>query len=734
METLKSFPLVASLVARSGFMVASAKLMMGCKSAYNDDELLDITMDTQIGSLRRTRIHTACASGNLVRLHQILYVTDIEGVHRLRHGIAKALDVEDLVSHTAMELALESGHGDMVDALVRAGANPLHEFRGRGFVPWTRTPLCLAARYAYREGGAEIFTQLLDAAEARVAAGLHGAGVPSVSRDHLMTALQDACVEPLRRAEWQNDGLFRQRHCIATLLGRLSALGAIDGSCVAVVASFGHVDPLAFVLNCADPLASHRGLPWSHPEPALSAAARHKDLSCLAVLLGRYQSLIMSAANDDRGMAFTQVSLDGELCLAIETVCTERANDAQPLAAKLAAVEMLLSRIGDVGHLYDEEVHDESRPNALHHTAQWSAELTQLLLSRLAGRDALGQMLMHEAYITRLGGQAMLSPLGTAVQASSPAVGLMLDVTAAAMGLDAYLAKVQLLNEAAVANATRLVAAGAHPATAGSSGTSPLVAAARIGDVPLLEYFFTLLTPPQVAAGDDNGHTALGAAASSGFAQCLRHVLAFLRTGLPAAEVQRLLADAFVDCVDPQVEEEDHDEYELDWHSDQLEGPFASEDERRRAFHSSILGRSDDDIRLGGEQWARRCWRGVASLAQEGLTAADVKHEPSHRDAVSTLARMIRQAAQRGLPNVTHILAAALKCVTHEGEYAAYLAAAARDAMAAVEGLSPADAEMAGDFGRAVSALACRVTGGVSALTIDGAPGGGRHDTHPADT
>lgn len=89
---------------------------------------------------------------------------------------------------------------------------------------------------------------------------------------------------------------------------------------------------------------------------------------------------------------------------------------------------------------------------------------------------------------------------------------------------------------------------------------------------------------------------------------------------------------------------------------------------------------------------------------------------------MAALATELSRVAKESLPNVAHHIAATLKFVTTEADYAAHVAAAARAAAAVVAELTPADTKRARDLGRTVNALARRVTGGLSALTIDGAP------------
>lgn len=757
MEDTDKFAMVAWLVAASGFEDAAAKLMMLCKRTYHGEELLDVTLQTRIKG--RTRVHVACSSGNLARLHELLHTTSPAGVPCLRRGVAAALEIVDVLSRTPAVLAVIGGHGNVVDALISAGADPLSVYRG--FRGQSHTPLGDAARRADRAGGYGIFARLLNAAEQRVAAGLYGMDIVSVLRTHLVVALRDACIKT--PPETGAEGREGQLQCISTLLGRLSELGALDGICVAIVAASGLADPLEMVLGHANPLVTldeDLPPPVGHVESALSAAAKQPDRTCLSLLLTRYQALVASAATDEGGVAFTQEAFDRELRHAIEAVCEKRPRDTQLVDAKLAAVDTLFCSMGDCSRLYDPEEHHENWPNALHLSARWSVELTQLLLARLDGFAELGFLLTHEAVDEHEGGApwSRLSPLGVAVQYSSPAANLLLDATSTVLGLegaadgaaetatevlialcerfiadpprpcieDADFTNAQQRDEAAIAIAKRLVAVGAQPAAAGTSGTSSLVAAALAGDVPLLEYFFTLLTPQQVAAVDDTSRTVLGAAASRGYAQCVRRILAFLRESLPADQVRRLLALAFAECVSTMLRESDFhdDEWELNYAAELFRpvDPAASEDKLRCWFHSYIIILSDIEIRLRGEQWMLRCRRGVATLAKGGLTAEDVEQEPSHRDAVSALASVLSLLASKGKPNATHLLAATLKPVTTEAEHSAYLATAARAALTAAAELTPADATKARDLGRTVNALARRVTGGAAALSIDGAP------------
>lgn len=277
---------------------------------------------------------------------------------------------------------------------------------------------------------------------------------------------------------------------------------------------------------------------------------------------------------------------------------------------------MLLGHVGDLNRVFDPEENDVDNPNVLHHAARWSAELTQLLLSRLEGFAALGSMLVHVARIYRWKSAdwSFLSPLGVAVQAGSPVASLLLDATSMALGLegapgeaadvahealialcerfvadppappvdDADRANALQRDKAAVAIAERLVAAGALPAAEGAAGTRPVFAAACAGDVPLLEYFFTLLDPTTVAEHDENWRTALGGATSRGYAQCLRRILTFLRTSLPVDQVQPLLAVAFLEATYTllQVADRNKEDFYLSWgvESFKANDPDVSED------------------------------------------------------------------------------------------------------------------------------------------------------------
>lgn len=396
--------------------------------------------------------------------------------------------------------------------LIGAGADPLYTSLVDGV---SASPLGVATRLSYRDDAdtAETFTRLLQAAEQRFAAQ---PGDGAKICDRIFGALQYASVPPPEGTSPL--GMRRLRRCINALIHKLEGLGG-RVCCEFVTAAAASCIPrlLQIALNHADPPAVDTGV---------AAAAVNCSSEELGDLTARFRELMRTGgARDDRGRFYRMEPYRNELWRAITEVCAHASDLGAQHAA--AALHLLFA---------DCEPHELFRKYS-------SLEKAAVACSTSAVRVLLA---------------AEPQPLSDE-SAKTVNDALIMLCSRLSHNWD------KSLQKEAVFIAKKLIAAGAHPAHVNSNGETALVAAARHGDAPLLSYFCSQVTHEQLLDTDAEGDTALAAAASDGYSECVETVVDSLRAQLAPADGEEVLAEhlagALSACVRRLVEDSfDEDE------------------------------------------------------------------------------------------------------------------------------------------------------------------------------
>lgn len=683
-----NFALAMECVARSGFIEEAAMIMGTANSVLHDSTLLDLTAGAQLGPARRTRVMIACITGDDLRLQELLYVSAAAGQREPRRGVGDALELTDLQGRTAALLATIHGNERALGELLGLGADPLQV---RQFDGVDASPLGLAARLSHREDAPttrlEMFNRLLQEAQQRFATRPDDG---ELIRAGMFRALCYASARP--PAGTSPAGLERLRQCSTGLIDALVGLGGrVRCDYVAIAAASGIPGMVQTALQHTNPPATHvAGL------CALAAAVENCSIAEIGALMARYRELLFTV--DDLGEDYWGWRYEIERWHGVKA-----AGLRAPMLGLQHAVAVIDVLLGDwQPDDWINGVKGEPVTGSLAKAALYCApEAVSVLLAALPEPQSIAsqQTVVDTLRLLCSRQRVRHAPPGSK-------------------------------NDAAVSVARILLEAGAHPASQSSVLTMAAVAAARNGDLILLQHFCSVMTPQQLLATDVSGQYPVTAAASEGYAQCLNTALDNVRAHLTADQMQSLLKDAFAACVKGLVEDPPLSKFEGEH---LLEGRAARQighdaHERRLAVMADSAPRADANVVLDREQRITRLWRAVSALATAGIEPhCAAQATVGTLSAGEALFRQMRKAALDGLPNTTHYLAAALQCVNAfpDDQFRHLMALAARDTVSNAAQLSPGpeQVQVARNLGRAATALARCVGPSLPSLILDdGAP------------
>lgn len=700
----QNYCLIAELLKESGHEASACVMMAASPAATHDADLLDLTIDTQLGPHRTTRIMITAGCSNIPRLRELLFKGG-----EPRDGLPHALAIRDAQNRSALHHAIDGHSLAAVELLLSAGADTL---TGQDVNPEASSPLVHAAAQSFRANGIDIFNSLLHAAVERCAASMNGSAVLS---DGLRHAFRLACFEPPRGPPGGHlapDDVVRRarkRQCAVIIAHKLIELHAHVGQCIAHAATSRPA--LKLLLDAgAKPLAPGIGPGSPQATSALLNAARSRNTACLSLLMGRYRALISEGAADEAGAHYTQAGYERELCACVEAASTHsmpyRFTPPRELAPdpqlSLATVELLFSDIHDLqGAFVDGFQHDPFPDSPLRRAALWNPGIVELLLDRLRGIDTLGFMMSdmgddEPEEITFLGiNQMHGTPLGVAASrgqrdSTQLLLGLLLDdencpleedevaevLTGALVDVCAeqYASGIHP-SPTATQDATlqALLDAGANPSVADARGYVPLCRAAKAGNVGLIAALMEIMTAGEIATLSEGQQTALMEAAVHGMAGCIAAIAGRLRDVLPASDFQSCLKDAFGAASGSVKQADDM------FHND-----------------ATSLEAADD------------CDRAVHALLDAGLepaVAAETVTEDGD-NAIDALAyAMSFEAASGFLPTALHI-ASAIQMITSQEGYRAYLREAVLVLVQMVDNLEPMQMARANGLGEAAVAFA----------------------------